>query len=480
MWSRILRLARTTSLVAFAVASTAPAYAGVESDMRGFFDSIGTLGNVTGPGAHQGQEAGFYTGGNLYMRVPSRNAQLAALSMPGFRAGCGGIDAFAGAFSFINADQLVAMMKSIASSAIGFSFKLALETISPVIAETIGELNDLAQRINQTNISSCETAQALVGGLWPRSDRASKTICEQLGNSSGIFSDYAASRHGCGSEGQRTTTLNNATGPIQDTINLNKNMTWEAMKKNNFFSAMSNEEKQLWMTLAGTIIMRGGANDDAPATFQVVPARVLDDNLIQALMGTTGTGAVTVAVNACDEFDRCLTVTPGGANFTISAANSFLGRVKNLLDDMVDKILANQRLTTEEVGLLNMTSMPFYKMLNVYTAYSREQARAEIPRMAEMVALDVLGVWIGEGLREVEKASGVMQSADREYLEQWRNQIREGRQSVIAKRDEAERRAVQQQALIEKTRTIENILASRFSSQVGGALQFAKTIRRVN
>ena len=114
------------------------------------------------------------------------------MSLPSFRAGCGGIDAFAGAFSFIDSDQLVAFARAVAQNAVGFAFELALETISPVIAETMAKLRALAQWVNSQNLNSCETAQALVGAVWSKNDRASAAICAAIGTSQGIFSDYAA------------------------------------------------------------------------------------------------------------------------------------------------------------------------------------------------------------------------------------------------------------------------------------------------
>ena len=97
-----------------------------------------------------------------------RSEQIASVSLPSFRAGCGGIDAFAGAFSFINSDQLIAFGRAVAQNAAGFAFELALETISPVIAETMAKLRALAQWVNSQNLNSCETAQALVGALWSK------------------------------------------------------------------------------------------------------------------------------------------------------------------------------------------------------------------------------------------------------------------------------------------------------------------------
>ena len=54
--------------------------------------------------------------------------------------------------------------------------------------------------MNNLSINSCEMAQGLVGGVWPKGDLADKAICEAIGNSEGIFTDYAAAKHGCGTQ----------------------------------------------------------------------------------------------------------------------------------------------------------------------------------------------------------------------------------------------------------------------------------------
>ena len=143
----------------------------------------GAAVNTTGPTAFQGQASGHWTLGNLYLRAPVRSEQIATVNLPSFRAGCGGIDAFAGAFSFIDSDQLIAFGRAVAQNAAGFAFELALETISPVIAETMAKLRALAQWVNDRNLNSCETAQALVGAVWSKNDRASAAICAAIGTS---------------------------------------------------------------------------------------------------------------------------------------------------------------------------------------------------------------------------------------------------------------------------------------------------------
>ncbi|MEL7542023.1 MAG: conjugal transfer protein TraH, partial [Pseudomonadota bacterium] len=109
------------------------AAADVNSEMNDFWADLGVAGNVTGPSSFQGQRAGYYTLGNVYLRTPQESLQPVTIQMPGYRAGCGGIDMYAGGFSFVNSAQLVAFMKSVANNAASFAFQVALETISPVI-----------------------------------------------------------------------------------------------------------------------------------------------------------------------------------------------------------------------------------------------------------------------------------------------------------------------------------------------------------
>lgn len=144
------------------------ARADVASEMNNFFSDAGGAANVTGPSAYQGQSAGYYSLGNVWTRFPQKSVQPFNLQLPSARAGCGGIDLFSGSFSFINASEIVAMLKATANNALGFAFKLAIDFVSPEIGKVMDEFSQKAQLLNQMNISSCETAQALVGGIGPR------------------------------------------------------------------------------------------------------------------------------------------------------------------------------------------------------------------------------------------------------------------------------------------------------------------------
>ncbi len=179
-------ITRPKRLIAALLAVSSPPHrvsADVGSSMDSFLQDVGGAANVTGPSAFQGQSAGYYSLGNVWTRFPQKTTQIANLQLPRARAGCGGIDIFAGSFSFINASEIVAMLKAVANNAVGFAFSLAIDTVCPECSKIMQEFSQKAQLMNNLNINSCEMAQGLVGGIWPKGDLADKAICEAIGNS---------------------------------------------------------------------------------------------------------------------------------------------------------------------------------------------------------------------------------------------------------------------------------------------------------
>ena len=141
--------------VALVTAPSASWPANLNAEMQAMFNDLGALGNVTSPGAFRGQAMNLYTGGGLMMRAPGRNYPLVNAQLPSLRAGCGGIDLFGGSFSFINKAQFVSLLQNIGANAVGYAFKLALQSISPDIDKLLTELQDQINKINTMNINSC-------------------------------------------------------------------------------------------------------------------------------------------------------------------------------------------------------------------------------------------------------------------------------------------------------------------------------------
>ncbi len=457
-----------TAVLLAAGLSLAPSVgADVLSEMENFWR--GAAVNTTGPTAFDGQASGHWTLGNIYLRAPVRSEPIATVSLPSFRAGCGGIDAFAGSFSFIDSDQLVAFGRAVAQNAVGFAFELALETISPVIAETMSKLRALAQWVNNQNLDSCETAQALVGAVWSRNDRASAAICAAVGTRQGIFSDYAAARHGCGSDGKRNSTLAAASGPLRDQVPVNVNYAWRAVRASSFLGS-DRDLGEFAMSISGTVIVTAPVSDSDPSgpRVRVLEPLALDRRVTEILME----GGGDLPVYRCDTAADCLNPTNG--RLTVPAARGFRNRVADLLGSLVDAVRNDTAPPADALGLVNLTTLPVYRVVNTAAAYRGAVVEQEVDALAEAVALDVLQVWISDLHRTVQERAGTLDIADGDQLERWREGLRRNRAALARHRHEGLQRFNTALAVVEKLRLIETELAGALSADLRAALSFSR------
>ena len=461
-WKKI-----ATAAVSALLLSASPAHADVLSEMNRFWQ--GAAVNTTGPTAFQGQASGHWTLGNLYLRSPVRSEQVATVNLPSFRAGCGGIDAFAGAFSFINSDQLIAFGRAVAQNAAGFAFELALETISPVIAETMAKLRALAQWMNNQNMNSCETAQALVGAAWSKNDRASASICAAIGTSQGIFSDYAAAKHGCGADGKRNSTLAAASGAIADQVPVNVNYAWKAIRASSFLSG-DTQLAEFAMAVTGTVIVTAPTSDGDTSgpRVRILEPLALDRRVTETLME----GGGQLPVYRCNTTADCLNPTLGTA--TVPPNRGFRARVAELLRDMVDAVRNDTAVPAPALGLVNLTTLPVYRVANTAAAYRGAVIDQEMDALAEAVALDVMQVWITDLHRTVEERAGTLDIADGEQLKRWREGLRTNRIALARHRHQGLQRLNTALAVVEKLRLIETELAGALSADLRAALAFAR------
>lgn len=74
--------AQITMILALGGLVVTPAMADVGSEMNSYFNSAGTAANVTGPSAFNGQSAGYYSGGSLWSRFPSKTINPVRVKEP--------------------------------------------------------------------------------------------------------------------------------------------------------------------------------------------------------------------------------------------------------------------------------------------------------------------------------------------------------------------------------------------------------------
>lgn len=106
-----------------------------------------------------------YVGGDLSVRVPVRTYSLVNIDPPRFAAGCGGIDAHFGSFSFISADAFKDLLRKIAQAAPGYFLHLAINSMCNPCSQLLSWFQDLMAKLNNTTINSCSVAKGLVNDL---------------------------------------------------------------------------------------------------------------------------------------------------------------------------------------------------------------------------------------------------------------------------------------------------------------------------
>ena len=437
----------------------------LSNNMNDFYNSLGGSSNVTNPQFIRGQKAGYLSLGGLQYRSNTRNTQLASIQLPSLRAGCGGIDFFAGGMSFINSDQLMALIKSIGSSSSGLLLQMAIDQVSPQLGSVIKYMNNLARQINDLNINSCDAAKTLLQSPGTVMQTAKTQACKIGGMISNRFTDASDANAQCNSGGEATSTSHAAPDVIKDQFPVgNTNIAWKALKDSGFVSGGNGnmDLAQMMMTLSGTIVIKD-ANDDngEPSIDSFFPA-ISDGNLINTLLeGGTYQGL------QCDEADKCLNVSDIGNPITITSAQSYLGRVSLALTKIQDAIKNDDptRMDAGSYKLLSFSSLPLYKMLNIQTAYYPDST--EINSIAEYVALDILYGYLEKTNEIVRKAAAKYDKKGyHEVFESWFEAQKEIKTELAAKRQKLSAQFKDYYEMLNRTATIEKMFSHDVTSQV--------------
>lgn len=268
MTSRPASFIKTTAL-AFAI-SIAPVFgtistaqaAGIQSQMDKLF---GDMSNVTAPGAYKTQRRGVLTAGRITQKSKIFQENLVSFSPPSWKAGCGGVDMYGGALSFISKEQIVALMRAVAANAKGYFFQLALSNTCPDCATWIETFQKKIQELNQFLGNSCQLAQGLVNdmsNLLPF-DVKHKTEASLAATAKGLMPDYFETRQQ--NDGKSATKTVQQKNPAK-MKEMTGNITWKQLKENNasnWFTLGDNALLEAIMSLTGSVIIGEPVDDDS-------------------------------------------------------------------------------------------------------------------------------------------------------------------------------------------------------------------------
>lgn len=406
-----------------------PASADVNNDMNSFFNHLGFDSNTSQPQVWQGQAAGYASGGSLYARTQVKTIQLVSMTLPDLNAGCGGIDAYLGSFSYINSEQLQRFAKQIMSNSAGYFFDLALQTTVPEIKTAKDFLQKMASDINSTNLSSCQAAQGIVGGLFPRTQVSQQKVCQDISGESNLFADWAASRQGCTVGGSLDSVRDRAGDQDKERITKNMNVIWNALGKNRMFDG-NKELKEFIMTLVGTMVF------DENGNITPLPARTTDRDLIRAMME-----GGTAQVYHCNDSDKCLKVV-ANATVTISENNALKNQIKDILSSIQNKAVTDLKLTEKEKGFITSTTIPVFKYL--VDPQMLGVSNSLVYQLTDYIGYDILLQYIQELVQQA-RAMVATGNYDQAVIDSINNNLNEASRQIASFQAQVQ---VQQDALL--------------------------------
>lgn len=327
------------------------------SALQKMFESLGGDVNVTTPGGFQDQAAGYYTGGGVVMRGRNKVVQPINISLPNANMGCGGIDMYFGAISAIKTEELVQLMRSMATGVPTYAFQLALKTMAPQLENLMSQIRKYVQDMNNTMLDSCQASQNLVGGLWPQNTAASEMICGDAMRQGG--SDWFDARKHCRNKDRVSEKVEQARTLSPDLLQGEYNLTWHVLQKIPGYKEDA-DFAHFILTTVGTLISR--KQPDGRFLVEMKAGKADQKDYLSAFLKG---GQVTRYT--CDETTRCL--NPQSTQINIGEAETMKARTSRLIQSLWNKYRDNENILEVEKAFLNdAANLPVYRYIQVSAA----------------------------------------------------------------------------------------------------------------
>ena len=233
---------------------------------------------------------------------------------------------------------------------------------------------------------------------------------------------------------------------------LNKNLVWSLLQ-DKAFTANNTELAEMVMSLTGSIII------DNEGHVKQVPSMADNAELIHALLGTPGAGHAKIW--RCDEPLNCLNVSL--KDIQIPEDKGLSGRIRKIIHSMDEKLKSDTKLTPEEAGFLEMTSLPVMKFLLVLNSTQYGNAAVDIEGYSTLIAADLLGHYLNNLLDAVSMASLGSELND-DLLAQLRVRIEHANSRIAQIEPHIGRQLTEKLALIQSVARVEKQLSASMSN----------------
>jgi len=359
------------------------------------FDSMGIYSNTTEPSVLRGQVGNYYNGGSIAARIPNRTLALANITPPALKGGCGGIDLFAGSFSFVSSDQIVALLRNIGSGIVSEAFFLALDTFVPIVSAVIKKVQAMAQWANQQTINSCNIARGVVrsGGMNEMWGETKNQLSSFWDLASGGADDPHDAQQRSTDAGRVTDNNAAALGnPATRDQVAQGNIVWRALWKASFGTSNDTPYKELLMGMVGTVIINGDNVQFREPT---------DVDFEQLMSGDSADNAMAKVLQCDDASEELRCLSPSVQ--TVNLGRSFRKITSDRLQSLTDNMRAGIPMSAADVNFIGSASVPVYKVVAT-AAVMGESNSFMIEYAADILAVDYTYRYFKEALRNVDDA----------------------------------------------------------------------------
>jgi conjugative transfer pilus assembly protein TraH len=411
MINRLFRRIVVIVISFFLVFPSSLTRAGFEDEMKGLFDS---MVNVSEGDYHKAMGRGVVAGPTVVIRNKRIRTDLINFTPPRFDAGCGGIDMFLGSFSFINSQQFIHLLQSIASNAAGYAFKLALSVMCPSCKQVMTNLQRTIQHLNQMAGDSCRAAQFLVNTAadkLPMNELKQQMEQGPLSQAAKVLGQKLD---------EFDTFLNKvntgtATGALRgyQVNTLMGNIAWKVLKQNGYiFNSGGDELSEALMSVTGTITGIKPSDEEyvMPKIDKYIPLLSYKD-----IMEGGGDSNETKKY-VCDETDECLFPTPG--TYSFKGLKKF---VREVLLGSSDASVSSNSLVAQLLtnsGTLSSQAKQLIRVAPYHTTRLRHMAVCTMTaggvgsleryaaEASDLIALEVLEKYLRDALSMINQAAG--------------------------------------------------------------------------
>jgi conjugative transfer pilus assembly protein TraH len=195
-----------------------------------------------------------------------------------------------------------------------------------------------------------------------------------------------------------------------------------------------------------------------------------EDAVVTALLDGTA-DAPPVKLLKCND-ENCYEV--GEQTLSVPASSALRPRIEALIQSMNDKIRSDTPLDAAEKQLLNIATVPIFKILSVQAYAHYSLSPGEIQAMSEIVAVDLLTAMLDNMMDRVEQSQVHYQTFDQATAAQWKAQIAAAR-AKYAQRDVKLNNKLQvTMQLINRSMMLESTLQNSMTPGMASALTFSR------